>query len=400
MRNSRLPVWSVLLFAALIASVCVPCPAFASAPPLTSIQGILTDAAGTPLPDGSYNVTLRLYDQAVGGNLLFTEYKPIVTEDGLFTTELGAAAYADDLVFANPSNWLEVQIDGQPAMSPRIRLTSAPYARSTSQWHTIPGGVSSLGRVGINTQTPQVPLHVSGDGELVRLQSVNPGAASNTILSFVDNADVMIGWVGDGSSYNQNMYLASSVGDIGLFTPAGTVLTVTAGGNVGVGTDIPTEKLQVGDITNGSIALTGNLSGYPANTWPTLKSSGLTINFDAGGVWTGYVAYNSGFMDVSDKSMKDDIRTIDGALEKVSQINGVKFKWADNRDRGQDHIGVIAQDVEKVAPELVGQPEGMGVKAVNYGGLNALTIEAIKELKTRVEQLEAELAQLKRAGGK
>lgn len=145
MRISRLPAWSVLALAAIIASVCVPCPAFAYAPPFTSIQGILTDAGGIPLPDGTYNVTLRLYDQEVGGNLLFTEYKPIVTEDGLFMTELGAAAYADDLVFANPSNWLEVQIDGQPAMSPRIRLTSAPYARSTSQWHTIPGGVSSLG---------------------------------------------------------------------------------------------------------------------------------------------------------------------------------------------------------------------------------------------------------------
>lgn len=254
---------------------------------------------------------------------------------------------------------------------------------------------SAVGNVGIGTTTPQAKLHVRGDGEAVRLQSVNPGAASNTILSFVDNADVTIGWVGDGSSYNQTMYLASSAGDIDLFTPAGTVLTATAGGNVGIGTDFPTEKLQVGGITNGSIALTGNLSGYPANTWPTLKSSGQTINFDAGGVWTGYIAYNSGFMDVSDKVMKDDIRRIDGALDKVSQINGVKFKWADNRDQGLDHIGVIAQDVEKVAPELVGQPEGMGVKAVNYGGLNALTIEAIKELKARVEQLEAELAQLK-----
>lgn len=59
---------------------------------------------------------------------------------------------------------------------------------------------------------------------------------------------------------------------------------------------------------------------------------------------------------------------------------------------------MIAQDVEKVAPELVGQPEGIQVKAVNYGGLNALTIEAIKELKARVEQLETELAELKTRG--
>lgn len=492
MRNSRLTAWSALLLAALIASICVPCLAFAFAPPFTSIQGILTDVNGTPLPDGSYNVTLRLYDQDMGGNLLFTEYKPIATEDGLFTTELGAAAYADDLVFANPSNWLEVQVDGYPAMSPRIRLTSAPYARSTSQWHTIPGGVNSLGRVGIYAPAPQTPLHVAGDGELVRLQG-NNGATSMTYLSFWENSGTFTGWIGDGSptdldmylvsnagdvnlntqagtvltataagnvgigtttpyaplhvfgdggavrlqksgigaasatyvSFNDaesanlgwvgdaglDMYLASSAGDVNLYTPAGTVLTASDGGNVGIGTSTPqaklhvfgngeavilqssvsgpaasthlsfaqysgatigsvgdgsdsdldmylisnvadvnlytqagtvltasalgnvgigetepNEKFQVGGIPQGNISLTGNLTGYGGNSHPTLKTNGDNLFFDANSVYTGYIGYNSGFMDVSDKSMKGDIRQIDGALDKVSQINGVKFK--------------------------------------------------------------------------
>jgi hypothetical protein len=67
-------------------------------------------------------------------------------------------------------------------------------------------------------------------------------------------------------------------------------------------------------------------------------------------------------------------------------LNGVTFNWIDNN---RPSVGVIAQDVEKVFPELVNQTDP---KSVNYDGLIGLLIEAVKELKIKVEILEKEVS--------
>ena len=82
-------------------------------------------------------------------------------------------------------------------------------------------------------------------------------------------------------------------------------------------------------------------------------------------------------------------------LYKLKQLKGVNFYWKDIATMGTDkQIGVIAQDVEKVFPELVGENDGY--KTTNYIGLIPVLIEALKEqqqtienLKTRIEQLES-----------
>ena len=101
----------------------------------------------------------------------------------------------------------------------------------------------------------------------------------------------------------------------------------------------------------------------------------------------------------SDKRLKMNIQPIDGALNKVNAIGGYTYQF--NKEAKPDagfndrmHMGVIAQEVEKVAPELV-ETSDQGFKSVNYAEMNALLIEAIKELNDKVETLEAENAQLK-----
>ena len=98
----------------------------------------------------------------------------------------------------------------------------------------------------------------------------------------------------------------------------------------------------------------------------------------------------------SDKSLKENIKNIENPLEKVSQINGVTFDWTEDyiKEHGgeddyfvrKNDVGVIAQEIEKVLPEVVATRKD-GIKAVKYDRIVALLIESIKELKKEIEEL-------------
>jgi hypothetical protein len=79
----------------------------------------------------------------------------------------------------------------------------------------------------------------------------------------------------------------------------------------------------------------------------------------------------------SDQRKKMNIEVIPNALAKVLQLRGVTFEKLDDGDRR--HSGIIAQEVEKVLPEVVYTAED-GMKSVAYGNMIGLLIEAIKEL--------------------
>jgi hypothetical protein len=85
----------------------------------------------------------------------------------------------------------------------------------------------------------------------------------------------------------------------------------------------------------------------------------------------------------SDESLKKNIEVIPNALDKVCQLRGVTFDWDCSFRTGRD-AGVIAQDVEKVLPEIVEMRED-GTKAVKYDGVIPLLVEAIKELNKKIK---------------
>ena len=87
----------------------------------------------------------------------------------------------------------------------------------------------------------------------------------------------------------------------------------------------------------------------------------------------------------------------EAATEKLSHLRGVTWEWREDAPedaRKQPGMGVIAQEVEKVFPQLVATDE-RGIKRVEYEGLIAPLIEAVKELDDRVRTLEAEIAALR-----
>jgi hypothetical protein len=110
---------------------------------------------------------------------------------------------------------------------------------------------------------------------------------------------------------------------------------------------------------------------HPGNT-------GTSINV-AGDI----VAYAS-----SDKRLKENIKPIENALDKVNKISGVTFEWNEqsHKQTGKKDVGVIAQEIEAVLPELVDNRSN-GYKAVDYPKLTALLIEAVKDLSNQVKEL-------------
>jgi hypothetical protein len=128
-----------------------------------------------------------------------------------------------------------------------------------------------------------------------------------------------------------------------------------------------------------------------------LRLKSLGVGTDASGV-TGEIRATNDITAFysSDISLKTNIKNIDNAMDKIQKINGVYFDWTDSHlieHGGEDDyfnrkhdVGVIAQEIEAVLPEVVATRED-GIKAVKYDRIVALLIEGIKELKEEIEDL-------------
>ena len=91
--------------------------------------------------------------------------------------------------------------------------------------------------------------------------------------------------------------------------------------------------------------------------------------------------YSGSFVYSSDVSLKEDIQTIENPLEKVQQLRGVSYKW---KDTGRKDIGLVADEVQEVLPELVVEK---GHKHIDYGHMIGLLVEAMKEQQKEIEEL-------------
>ena len=137
-----------------------------------------------------------------------------------------------------------------------------------------------------------------------------------------------------------------------------------------------------------------NVSYVTAATDLRIKSLG--VNCDPGITGTIRATDDITAFYSSDRSLKTNIKTIENALDKIDSITGVYFDWTDEfieKQGGEDgyfirkhDVGVIAQDLEPVLPEVVGTRED-GIKAVKYDRIVALLIQGIKELRTEVNEL-------------
>lgn len=97
----------------------------------------------------------------------------------------------------------------------------------------------------------------------------------------------------------------------------------------------------------------------------------------------------------SDSRVKENVRVIDNAMDKINAIRGVTFTRTDIEDKEKRFAGVIAQEVLSVLPEVITTNQSNGHYSVSYGNLNALTIEGLKEHDKIIKEQAAEISKLK-----
>ena len=153
--------------------------------------------------------------------------------------------------------------------------------------------------------------------------------------------------------------------------------------NIGIGIT-PTEKLHVNGTT---FSTTSSKSPVFYDSDDTTYYGNFSSTGDSIRTAGDIVAFYS-----SDIRLKDNIIRIDNALEKVESIGGYTFEWNEisHKETGLKDIGVIAQEIESVLPELV-IDRASGYKAVNYEKITPLLIEAIKELSAEVKKLKKQI---------
>ena len=131
-------------------------------------------------------------------------------------------------------------------------------------------------------------------------------------------------------------------------------------------------QFTIGNDTDGGKV---NLYRSAADTWKTDDSLIVVGNVDAN-------AFNT----TSSKRFKENIRPLQNVMELINKLNGVKFDW--NTKEVKNDIGFIAEEVNEILPTIVGKDADGKINGLEYGKLTVLSIEAIKDLDSRLKKLE------------
>jgi hypothetical protein len=298
-------------------------------------------------------------------------------------------------------------------------------------------------QTGIGTTTPGSKLHVKSNGGTFRIE----GTDHVFMELFPQGAATRYAYIGyPGASSTQLTFMNQfATGNIALGTNNTSRMFIASDGKVGIGTSSPATSLVVG-AADGTIAgeltlnpsttqyeggqitlkksLVGSTSDWTIDQYGT-SASDARLRFFSSSETNGFVVRENGFVGMgnsaptvrlqvsgdiiansiagsSDIRFKKDISPIENPLAKVMQLRGVNFNWntsafpqrmfSENRT-----LGFIAQEVEKVLPEIV-QTENTaeGYKSVQYDKVVALLVEAVKAQQKQIQQLKREVKKLKK----
>lgn len=339
-------------------SVLIPLHVFvwslhAQAPQAMNYQTVIRDASGNPLKDRN-NISMRfqIHSDSATGPVVFQEIIQSNSNSfGLVNVAIGSKSSLSVVNWGSGPKYLQVEMDLNGGSSftdmGTTQLLSVPYALFS--------GNSSI--------TPAVTGPTGPEG--------TAGAAGPT----------------------------GPTGDTGAEGPAGATGPTGADGVPG-----PTGATgETGPLVTGTTGQTLRHDGIAWVANSNLINDGTNVGIGMTPTGTYKLEINgrvktSGINEISDARFKHEVQPIENAIGKVAQLKGVEFHWKRsefperNFESGRQ-MGLIAQEVEKVVPQVVAT-DASGYKAVEYSKLVALLIEAIKELKQEVEMLKKENASI------
>jgi len=171
------------------------------------------------------------------------------------------------------------------------------------------------------------------------------------------------------------LYYKNSSNAIKVFSDSDNVQTQINNSLAGVGGGGGVDILDDSD-TNATRYLTFTDQTSGSEDTLTITSTKLYFN-----PFTGQLNATD-FNSLSDEKFKTNVETIENSIEKIEAIRGVTFDWVQT---GKKSMGVIAQEIEKVLPDVV---SGTDSKTVNYSAIIGLLIETVKDLNKRINELE------------
>lgn len=276
--------------------------------------------------------------------------------DGTGKVSIGKAA-ATSLLTVNGT--IESVTGGFKFPDGTTQVTSQPWVRTSNDIYFNTGkvsfGTSSFGsQLTVQTSATNDGANFTNGARFAKIYPGTLGSGSyNSIVSANDIGIIFSNGATDTGSFVIAPWASTAGG-----------LKILADGKVGIGISNPAYKLDVvGDI---------NASG-------SVRSNGIALT--------------------SDLRFKKDIKTLDFSLERILNIHGVEYNWRqdefpERHFSSRHQIGVIAQEVEKVFPEVV-DTDAKGFKSVNYSALIAPVVEAIKSLYQKIIGIDREVASLK-----
>ena len=246
--------------------------------------------------------------------------------------------------------------------------TKAPLASPSFTGTVVATSLDISGDIDVDGTTNLDVVDIDGAVDMASTLAVGGVVTANAGV-VVDNFTL------DGTTLalSSGDFTLDIAGDIILDADGGEIFFKDGGASTG--------KIRMDDgdlqirslISDKNITLEGNDGGS--------IFAALTLDMSEAGAAT----FNNNVTAYSDERLKENIVTIPDALAKVTAMRGVHY----NRiDTGKSHTGVVAQEIQKIAPELVlTADDEIGTLSVDYGNITGYLIEAIKELKLEIETL-------------
>lgn len=306
------------------------------------------------------------------------------------------------------TGWVDLDSGGSPGgADAQIQYNNGGVFGGAAQLYWDDGN----NRLGLGTGTPGDILHVVKTQNIgTRLKVENSSTGDSAYASIELDVDVggaffraygsgntsTVGGItmgnnalfGSGGAIQGGLNIATqhSVAPIRFMTANTLVGKIDAQGHFGLGNQDPHERLTVNGIV--SLEEQDNYDrthdGY-GSLWA--KSDGkLYYTNDLG---TEY-DLTAG---ASDERLKNSIETVEDALTKTTSLRGVTFEWNESKKGEGTQLGLIAQEVEEIVPELVWEDK-LGYKNIKHHQLTGLFVEAIKELRKENEELRQRLSVL------